>query len=87
MQTGRCQCGEICYESSGQAVGLYICHCRECQKQSASAFGISLDVPQKPGFAALTQATSRKVIPCNLKDMRTFAVAWLERQIVQEVVV
>jgi hypothetical protein len=25
---------------------FYICHCRECQKQSASAFGLSLTVPR-----------------------------------------
>jgi len=49
MRTGRCQCGEVCYESRGETQGLYICHCRECQKQSASAFGISLYVP-RAGF-------------------------------------
>ena len=49
MRTGRCQCGEIRYESIGEPIALYICHCLECQKQSASAFGISLDVP-KIGF-------------------------------------
>lgn len=46
MRTGQCQCGEICYESKGEPIALYICHCKECQKQSASAFGISLDVPR-----------------------------------------
>jgi hypothetical protein len=45
MRTGRCQCGEVRYESVGDVVALYICHCRECQKQSASAFGMSLEVP------------------------------------------
>jgi len=50
MRTGRCQCGKIRYSSRGETVGLYICHCRECQKQSASAFGISLDV-LRAGFA------------------------------------
>lgn len=44
MQTGGCQCGEVRYEFSGKPLALYICHCRECQKQSASAFGISLEV-------------------------------------------
>lgn len=34
MQSRRCQCGEVCYEGSGQAVGLYICYCRACQKQN-----------------------------------------------------
>jgi hypothetical protein len=45
MRTGRCQCGEIRYESVGDVVALYVCHCSECQKQSASAFGMSLEVP------------------------------------------
>lgn len=48
--TGKCQCGEISYESIGEPLTLYICHCRECQKQSASAFGISLDV-SRAGFS------------------------------------
>lgn len=48
-RTGRCQCGEICYESVGESLALYLCHCRECQKQSASAFGISLEV-MRAGF-------------------------------------
>lgn len=49
MKTGRCQCGEICYESIGEPQALYVCHCQECQKQSASAFGMSLYVP-RAGF-------------------------------------
>ena len=44
MINGRCQCGAVCYEHSGPATALYVCHCRECQKQSASAFGISVEV-------------------------------------------
>ena len=46
MRTGRCQCGEVHYESSGEPLATYVCHCLECQKQSASAFGISLYVPK-----------------------------------------
>ncbi len=41
---GGCQCGAVRYEISGQPLALYVCHCRECQKQSASAFGISVIV-------------------------------------------
>src|SRR5688572_11506191 len=46
MRTGRCQCGEIRYQSAGEPSALYVCHCLECQKQSASAFGITLEVPR-----------------------------------------
>jgi hypothetical protein len=41
---GGCQCGAVRYEITGAPVALYVCHCRECQKQSASAFGISVIV-------------------------------------------
>jgi hypothetical protein len=46
MLTGGCQCGEMRYESRDEPLALYVCHCRECQKQSASAFGMSLEVPR-----------------------------------------
>ena len=39
--TGGCQCGAVRYEIASSPVELYVCHCRECQKQSSSAFGIS----------------------------------------------
>jgi hypothetical protein len=41
---GGCQCGEVRYELRGAPLDLYVCHCRECRKQSASAFGISVIV-------------------------------------------
>ena len=41
-KTGGCQCGSIKYELTGPAKMLYICHCTDCQKQSSSAFGLSL---------------------------------------------
>src|SRR5690348_9404169 len=42
--TGGCQCGAVRYEIAAEPLAVYVCHCRECQKQSASAFGISLVV-------------------------------------------
>ena len=39
---GGCQCGAIRYRLTGEPVYLTLCHCRECQKQSGSAFGMSL---------------------------------------------
>ncbi len=39
---GQCQCGNIRYQLTGEPLTLYICHCLHCQKQSSSAFGMSL---------------------------------------------
>ncbi len=39
---GGCQCGDIRYRVAGAPLTFYACHCTECQKQSASAFGLSL---------------------------------------------
>lgn len=41
---GGCQCGQIRYEIQAEPLTLYACHCKECQKQSSSAFGMSLSV-------------------------------------------
>ena len=42
---GGCQCGAIRYRIDGAPLGLAVCHCTECQRQSGSAFGMSLLVP------------------------------------------
>jgi hypothetical protein len=39
---GGCQCGAVRYELTAPPVEIFVCHCRECRKQSASAFGISV---------------------------------------------
>jgi hypothetical protein len=47
MRRGGCQCGEVRYEIAGEPLALFVCHCRECQKQSASAFGMSLEIARE----------------------------------------
>jgi hypothetical protein len=42
---GGCHCGSVRYRLVGEPRGLAVCHCRDCQRQSGSAFGMSLDVP------------------------------------------
>ena len=42
--SGGCQCGAVRYAIAGAPLALYACHCRECRKQSGSAFGLSLQV-------------------------------------------
>jgi hypothetical protein len=41
---GGCQCGSVRYRIDGGVLGLAVCHCTECQRQSGSAFGMSLAV-------------------------------------------
>lgn len=48
-QTGRCECGHVAYEVTQLPLATVVCHCINCQKLSATAFGISVMVP-KPGF-------------------------------------
>ncbi|MBD2307656.1 GFA family protein [Chroococcidiopsis sp. FACHB-1243] len=45
--TGGCQCGQIRYEIQAEPLTLYACHCKECQQQSSSAFGMSMPVPRE----------------------------------------
>ncbi len=43
--TGGCQCGQVRYRLRLDRLVVWACHCRECQKQSASAFGLSMPAP------------------------------------------
>jgi hypothetical protein len=45
LTAGGCQCGAVRYTLRGGPYPLYACHCRDCQKQAASAFGLSMPVP------------------------------------------
>ncbi|MGD1879605.1 MAG: GFA family protein [Kiloniellaceae bacterium] len=43
-RTGGCQCGAVRYVIRAEPREVYVCHCTECRRQSASAFGISVIV-------------------------------------------
>ncbi|MEM7301023.1 MAG: GFA family protein [Pseudomonadota bacterium] len=42
--SGGCQCGKVRYQVTCRPLTLYACHCSECQKQSSSAFGMSMRI-------------------------------------------
>ena len=44
--TGGCQCGLVRYVLTAEPIRLVACHCKECQRQSGSAFGMSMLVKQ-----------------------------------------
>ena len=35
---GRCACGEVRYRLAGRPMFVHCCHCRDCQRQTGSAF-------------------------------------------------
>ena len=43
-RTGRCLCGLVTYEVTGDPIATAICHCDHCQRQSGSAFSLNLVV-------------------------------------------
>lgn len=43
-QTGGCQCGALRYVLAAEPLAVYACHCHQCQRQSGSAFGLSMIV-------------------------------------------
>ena len=42
MRTGRCLCGSVSYELSGDLIATAVCHCSHCQRQSGGAFSVNL---------------------------------------------
>jgi hypothetical protein len=45
VMTGGCLCGRIRYEAAGEPVFSLFCHCRDCQRQSGSAYNAAMRVP------------------------------------------
>ena len=45
--SGGCQCGAIRYDILGAPELLLACHCTDCQRQSGSAFGMTLVVSEE----------------------------------------
>jgi len=46
---GQCRCGEVQIRITGQPILTMACHCKGCQRMSASAFSLSAAIPTK-GF-------------------------------------
>jgi hypothetical protein len=44
-RTGGCLCGRVRYESTGEPTFSLLCHCRDCQRQSGSAYIAAMRVP------------------------------------------
>jgi hypothetical protein len=43
--TGRCLCGGVTYSVDAEPVWQGVCHCSNCQRQTASAFSVIVGVP------------------------------------------
>ena len=43
---GGCLCGKVRYSATGDPAFVGVCHCKDCQKFSGSAFAVVLAVPK-----------------------------------------
>lgn len=55
--TGGCACGAVRYEVNGEALRIGVCHCKQCQRRTGSAFGMGCFFT-KDGVK-VTQGTTR----------------------------
>jgi hypothetical protein len=59
---GGCLCGALRYRLSQEPITLYACHCTDCQRQSGSAFNLSMLVP-RPALEAIQGTFGRRSVP------------------------
>lgn len=69
---GGCQCGEVRYRFDGAPLELTVCHCTECQRQSGSAFGMSLWIPAS-AFALLSGSLKFFEVVCDSGRIKSCA--------------
>jgi hypothetical protein len=44
--TGGCLCGAVRYKAGGTPIRRFLCHCRDCQKATGSAFQAAVTMPR-----------------------------------------
>ena|SRR5690348_14822844 len=58
--TGGCLCGKVRYSGNAEPVFVGVCHCRDCQKFTGSAFAVVIGVPEAAISVQGRVATYRK---------------------------
>ena len=44
--TGGCLCGQVRYSANTEPAFVGVCHCRNCQKQTGTAFSVLVGIPK-----------------------------------------
>jgi hypothetical protein len=70
LQTGGCHCHALRYTITQPPLGVYVCHCTDCQSLSGAAFAIGVVIPAAAfaigvviPAAAFTLAGSPRLVP------------------------
>ena len=71
MVTGRCECGKVQYEVSGNITDFSHCHCSQCRRLHGAAFATFGGV-QRGSFRYLKGETSVKVYASSETSDRVF---------------
>src|SRR3954468_15685578 len=69
---GRCHCGEITYEAEVKPGTVSVCHCRDCQMLSGTAFRAGIPAPAE-GFRLLT-GKPRKYVKVAEQDPKSYTL-------------
>jgi hypothetical protein len=47
IMSGRCLCGKLTYSATAEPAMVGVCHCKDCQRQSGSAFATLVFIPSE----------------------------------------
>jgi hypothetical protein len=52
--TGGCLCGQVRYSTNADPAFVVVCHCKNCQKQTGSAFSVLVSIDVSVSNALIT---------------------------------
>ena len=77
--SGGCQCGRVRYQIRAEPLAVYVCHCTECQRQSGSAFALSLAVARDLALVGYDIGSSEPADPALRLALVAFQRHWRQR--------